>query len=265
MTYHRVVLAGDTGTGKTAQFETFPGRRYAHIFDPAAHATVRLAEGEYENFFPAADDLSLYPQTAIKGSKRLSDGGIANPKGPQVYLQWATRFNELLKAGFFNDVDSFMLDSATLLGMHLMERQRWLGDKQGREDERQDHRMAGETMINALWAVFNLPCHVLVTMHTKPVETKIGEVKTGATHNRLTVPGGAQLCLPRFTSALWYTQVVEDRAKGPRYQALTRPQTRWPHVRTPRGWDVPLWADLTIEDWSRPQDFGIGRLMRGAE
>ena len=262
MTHYKIILAGDTGTGKTSQFETMPGRRYAHVFDPAAHSTLRLADDQYENFFPEDGDLNLLPQTAIKGGKRLSDGA-ASPKGPQVYLRWAKRMNELHASGFFNQVDSFMLDSATLLGLHLMERQRWLGDKQGREDERQDHRMAGETMINALWSIFSLPCHVLVTMHTKYVETKVGETKTGAMHNRLTVPGGSQLMLPRFVSACWYTEVVEDRKTGrASYQVMTRAQPRWPHVRTPRAWGhLPLWHNVTIEDWARPQDFGLGRLI----
>lgn len=67
-----------------------------------------------------------------------------------------------------------MLDSATLLGLALMARQRWLGDKSGREDERQDHRQAGDTMVEALWTIMTLPCHVLVTMHTKYAEVKVG-------------------------------------------------------------------------------------------
>ena len=236
-----------------------PRPHYVHVFDPAAHSTLRLEPGEFTNFFPQLGDLDLMPRTGIKGASQR----VAADKGPQVYLKWAETFNRELEAGRFNGVGTFMLDSATMLGMHLMERQRWLGDKAGRQDERQDHKFAGETMINALWAVFSLPCHVLVTMHTKYAEVRVGETKTGELKHRLTVPGASQLVLPRYTSACWYTQVVEDKKTNrARYMALTRPQPRWPHVRSPRGWgELELWHDLTIEDWDHPERYGIGALI----
>lgn len=263
---YRVLLAGDTGTGKTSQFLTMPKPRYAHIFDPAAHTTLGEHDAETTQFFPEGEDLDLMPRTAIKAGKRQRDGK-PSAKGPMVYLRWAETFAQELAEGRFNGLGSFMLDSATLMGLHLMERQRWLGDKQGREDERQDHKLAGDTMINALWAVFSLPCHVLVTMHTKYQEVRVGDTKTGELRNRLTVPGGSQLMLPRYTSACWYTSIVEEpKTKKARYVAMTRPQPRWPHVRSPRGWgDLKLYHDLTIEDWDCPERYGIGALIGRGE
>ncbi len=249
MTY-KILLAGDTGSGKTSQFETMPGPRYAHIFDPAAHNSLTLKEGEYDNFFPSPSDLSIMPRKDHAGEKG---------KAPSLYVRWATKFQQQVNSGFFDNVGSFMLDSATLLGLALLSHQRFLGGK----DERRDHLLAGEVMVEALWLVFTLPCHVLVTMHTKHVEEKVGEAKTGRTTNRLTVPGASQLMLPRLTSACLYTSLVESKA-GPRYHILTRPQPKWPSVRTPRGWgELPLWHDVTIEDWKKPEAYGLGKLMRG--
>lgn len=265
MTHARILLAGDTGSGKTAQFETMPGPRYAHIFDPAAHSTLSLKPGEYDNFYPLPGDLDLMPHTAIKGGSRRSDT-VASKDGPQLYLRWAKRLQQQIDSGFFERIGSFMLDSATLLGLALMARQRWLGDKSGREDERQDHRQAGDTMVEALWTIMTLPCHVLVTMHTKYAEVKVGEQSTGERTNKLTVPGGSQIMLPRLVSACWYTSVIEDKQKGPRYMAMTRPQPRWPHARSPRHWGaLPLWYDLTVEDWSCPQAYGVGALIARGE
>lgn len=259
----RVLLAGDTGTGKTTQLLTMPRPWYAHVFDPAAHSSLELEPSEHMDFFPKQGDLDMLPRVGLKsGTKRPALG-----EGPQVYMQWAKTFNAQAEAGHFDKVGTFLLDSATMLGLHLMERQRWLGDKQGREDERQDHKLAGETMINALWAVFSLPCHVLVTMHTKYAEVKVGDTKTGELRNKLTVPGGAQLALPRYTSACWYTSIFEDqKTKKARYMALTRPQPRWPHVRTPRGWgELELYHDLTIKEWDHPERYGIGALIEKAK
>lgn len=254
----KTLLAGDTGTGKTAQFETMPEPRYAHIFDPAALNTLSLRDDQYETFFPSPDDLNLVPTTAQADKRKPSKDG------PQLYVRWATRFSDQVHSGAFDSVASFMLDSATLMGLAALQRQRWLGDRDGRKDERQDHRFAGAIVTEALWLIASLPCHVLITMHTRPVEEKVGEAKTGRTTNKLTIPGGSQLMLPRLVSACWYTKLLEDRTKGPRYMAMTRPQAAWPNVRTPRGWDVELWHDMTIEDWTHPERYGIGKLIKEA-
>ena len=251
MKTYKILLAGDTGTGKTMQFETMPGPRYAHIFDPAAHNTLTLEEGEYDNFFPLPSEMSLLP---AKGHQKTD----AN-----LYVRWAKHFQRQLNEGFFEKVGSFMLDSATVLGLALLNYQRKITDS---KDERQHHMLAGETMIEALWAVFTLPCHVLVTMHTKPAEVMVGETKTGERTNKLTVPGGAQLMLPRLVSASWYTSLVESKNGGPRFMAMTRPQPRWPNVRTPRGWGkLELWHDLTIEDMAHPERYGVGALIARGE
>lgn len=258
----RILLAGDTGSGKTTQLLTMPRPWYVHIFDPSALNSLDLLPEEFTMFAPEKGDLEMTPRLGLKqGTKRPALGN-----GPQVYMRWVETFNRESAAGRFDQLGTFMLDSATMLGMHLMERQRWMGDKQGREDERQDHKLAGETMINALWNIFSLPCNVIVTMHTKYAEVKVGDTKTGELRNKLTVPGSSQLVLPRFTSACLYTSLVEDsKTKAARYVALTRPQARWPHVRTPRSWgQLDLYHDMTIRDWEHPERYGLGALIAKA-
>lgn len=250
MRWYKFVLAGDTGTGKTAQFRTFPGRKFAQLFDPAALSTLEDGDCEYEEWLPPASGLRLNTAKVIKQGEgtRLDRG-----REPTLYNDWATDFNEKLKGKFFDEVDSYMLDSATLLGHHCLERELW--NKWG--DERIAYRHAGETMVNALYALASLPCHVLLTLHTKFAE----DPTTNRTEHRLTLPGGSKLFLPRLVSALWYTSTVEKEGKT-RYLVMTRPQPRWPHVRTPHAFSqLPLYADVTIEEWNAPGRFGIGNML----
>lgn len=242
MTHYKVILAGDTGTGKTAQFETFPGRRYAMLFDPAASSTLDVSKLDHDMWFPKATDLALLPRRTAKG------------RTPKLYTSWAADFNEKLKTGFFEKYDSVMLDSLTLLGQACLDEE--LSRIDPGKEERTAYRFAGETMVQVFWALTSLPCHVLMTVHTK-FGGKEGEAK----EHSLTVPGGSKLFMPRFVSALWFTSAIESK-DGPSFMALTRPQRMWPHVRTPRAWsDLPLYADMTIKDWSNPGAYGIGALI----
>lgn len=240
-TRYKVILAGDTGSGKTAQFETYPGRRFADLFDPAADSTLALKECPHEWWLPEAKDLAI--------SRKVK-------AAPGLYTRWATDFNLRLKDGYFEDVDSYMIDSLTLLGHSCLAEELAAGHK----DERMAYRRAGETMTDVMWAIASLPCHVLMTVHTR-----YGEGDEGRGEHRLTVPGGSKLFLPRFVSALWFTSLVETKDRGPRYHVLTRPQRGWPHVRTPRAWQhLPLYHDVTI-DWTHPRDCGIGGLIAQGE
>ena len=248
MPHYKFILAGDTGSGKTSQFLTMPKPRFAQLFDPAATST--LGDDEWtEEWFPKTGQLPLRSRSFDK-----EDRGANKVPEPQMYNAWAKDLHDKLTHGFFEDnkVQTYMLDSLTLLGMHCLQHQRWYG----RADERMDHRRAGEVMVNAVWALCHLPCHVILTVHTK-----FGENDEGRSEHRFTIPGGSKLFVPRFVSGMWFTQIVEAD-KGPRWTILTRPQRGFPHVRTPRLLGpLDLHHDVTIEDWEHTENYGIGGLI----
>lgn len=241
MTSYKIVLAGDTGTGKTFQFLTLPGRKFAYIFDPAASSTLDLNMIDHELWFPDTSDLAIIPRRGSKGF------------APSLYTRWAKDFNAKSAAGFFAKYDVILVDSLTLLGQACLSEEL----AKNPTDERLAHRFAGETMVQAIWGLASLPCHVLLTVHTK----YSADPETTKKEHRLTIPGGSKLYLPRFVSAMWFTTVVEEKGK-PRYKVLTRPTQGWTHVRTPRAWAaLELWHDVTVE--GDPSGSGIGALING--
>ena len=258
MTHYKFVLAGDTGTGKTSQFRTFPGpreRKFAQLFDPAARSTLTDDDGILEDWAPLPSELDILPRSKEKKAEKR--GGL--------YTRWAKDFNEKVKKNFFKDIDYYMIDSLTLLDQACLREE--LSKEQA--DDRLAYRMAGETIVQAMWAMCSLPCNVLLTLHTKFVQDK----ETSKNEHRLTISGGAKVYLPRLVSALWFTSTVEPEGKaqairpdiymGPRFLVTTRPLPRWPHVRTPHAFShLPLHADLTIEDWNEPTRFGLGKLLK---
>lgn len=56
---HKFLLLGDTGSGKTTQFLTLPGRKFIYLFDPNAILSLQGHDIDYEEFLPDSLNLSI--------------------------------------------------------------------------------------------------------------------------------------------------------------------------------------------------------------
>lgn len=257
MENYKFILVGKVGSGKTAQFATMPKPRFAYLFDPASESTLEGIEFDKEWFLPEINDSGMKIKSIIKGGKSTNDN--TGKHEPLLYNRWVDDFNARLKSGFFNDYKTVMLDSATLLGQACLDRARYVHDALGRDDERVDHRVAGDAMTNSLYHFLSLPCHMIVTVHSK--KAKDGDEIV----EKLTIPGGSQLTAPRLVSCIWYCESKFDRANGiTNYSIYTKNDSRHTLVRTARKFaDLPPLYDVTIKNWNTPEKYGIGALLNG--
>jgi hypothetical protein len=250
-------LIGPTGSGKTAQFLTMPGRKFAYIFDPFAMATLRGYDLEYEEFFPEEGDLDPYPRSIRKDKRVLSDrpGDMAEPT---LYLRWLEDLNRRYDDGFFDGIDSLLVDSGTLLARALYQRIFYLQEKKGREDERTDYKIAGEKFTEAFWQLTTLPCNLMITMHHELRK----DDTSSKTFNRMTIPGASRLMTPRLVSNVWATSIEEKDGKG-KYLVQTRPNRENPTIRTSMAFSrLDLFHDMTIKDLTAPEEYGIGAILK---
>lgn len=253
--FEKFVLIGGTGTGKTTQFLTFPGRKYAYIFEPAALSTISGYDVEYDTFFPGADEADIGAHTVLKGKSQTFDISGVEPK---VYLDWCEDINAKWKNGFFSSFDAILIDSLTLLGKHCLARTQWLQRKAKREDERTDYRIAGERLANVALQLATLPCVVLMTVHH---EYKKNDT-TSRLENRLTMPGSARLIIPRTVSNIWACSCESTNDKPNRYLVQTRPSRENSSIRTSmRFSDLEMYHDVTIPDLKQPEKHGIGGIL----
>src|SRR5580765_2220579 len=93
----RILLVGPTGSGKTAQIWTLPGKRFAYIFDPNSLSTLKGCDVDYEEFYPDFLEMDATLKGFNKGS--LSDkmpavAGRASKREPLVYMKWVDDVNK---------------------------------------------------------------------------------------------------------------------------------------------------------------------------
>ena len=259
--HERILLIGDTGSGKSTQLLTLPGRKFVYIFDPNALATYAGFDVDYETYLPELADVDFMPRSIRKDKKQYKDEVKGFTGGDtKLYLDWAADVNQKVADGFFDDYDVVAIDSLTLWGAAALDRIGQLQEQVGSEDNRTDYRIAGEVESNALRAFLSLPCTIVCMAHTEVWQ----DDKTHKIFKRITLHGGARVRVPLLFTNIWVT-AGEEGEEGYMYTLQTRPDRDNPIVRS----TVP---DLDfIEDVTIPSDvfkehgdltqYGIGGIL----
>lgn len=116
LTAHRILALGDSGSGKTTQILTFPGKKFCYLFDPNALLSLQGFDVDYEEWLP--DRLNL----AAGSLSTKKEADKASIKSSNLYQQWESEFNQKLESRFFDQYNVICLDSATTLLDLIMDR-----------------------------------------------------------------------------------------------------------------------------------------------
>lgn len=249
----KFLLGGEQGSGKTTQGLFLPSPKLAILFDPSAKAAVEQEFDEVVEWLPKARDLRIGARTVKKAGKvRQKQKVNKEDDEPRLYNE----FVEWFFSQDFSKYESVMLDTGTYLARALMQVQFWLGEKAGRDDERIDHRYAGETFTDLIWGIVSsVPGNLLVNLHTE--YKKLHKDAGRETHN-LRVPGEAKRSISSAFTCAWRTFIKPERA-GPRFMIQTRNDSSCSWCRNGihkvlRNLD--MYQDVTMEDKSSPTNLG---------
>lgn len=246
----RILLLGPTGAGKTTQFLTMPGRKFAYLFDPNAVQSLQGYDVEYEEFLP--DRLNLSVRSLAKGVGDKSTNFKNN-----TYQDWEKDFNDRLDSGFFDNIDSILFDSATTLLSLIMDRVLTVNGRAGSWPQQDDYgpqMLAFQSVVRTLTA---LGKSVMMTGH---VEVKQDEL-TKRIFRMPMMTGQLKQRIPLLFTDILMCQATTDQAKGNvTYQVMTTPDRMTETVRCTMKGCKPF-EDVTI-DWSKnPEGQGIGGLI----
>lgn len=161
-TIHRFLILGETGSGKTTQFLTLPGKKFAYLFDANALLSLRGYDVDYEEFLPDQLNLNVHSLSASKGGDKLTAHKNI------LYNVWQQDFEARLANGFFDSYDAIGFDSATTFLDLIMDRVLTLNGRAGQWPQQDDY---GPQMV-----AFTNVCRTLMSM--KKVIYMTGHIET---------------------------------------------------------------------------------------
>lgn len=246
----KFLLLGDTGGGKTTQFLTLPGRKFAYLFDPNAILSLQGHDLEYEEFLPDRLNVSVKSLTKGKGD---STTNFTNA----LYVDWEKDFNDRIKGGYFDNIDAILFDSATTLLDLIMDRVLTVNGRAGSWPHQDDY---GPQML-----AFQNVCRQLTALGKTVVMTGHVEMKQDELTKRIyrspMLTGRLKTKVPLLFSDIYLCEGTNDGKGVTKHTVQTVPDRTMTTVRcTIKGLN-PV-EDVTI-DWKKPLgDQGIGGLMK---
>jgi len=259
-TYERILLAGRTGSGKSSQIWTLPGRKFAYIFDPNSLSSLQGCDLDYELFMPDVLDVDMTLKGFNKNPATQKTYVGDKPKRkvePVVFNKWADHFNGQYDKGFFDNYDWLIFDSITFFEKSVMDRNLFINNRYGDIEDIADYRIVGSKISEIFGTITAMRINIYATGHLSQFQDE----KTKKLSIELKVAGKAKTMLPLQFSNIWLARVGEDEKGERRYEIRTIPEPRgFQDVRSSiRGLKPD--EDVTIKDFAKAKDYGIGKLL----
>ena len=248
---HKFLLLGPTGTGKTSQFLTLPGKKFMYVFDPNALLTIRGFDVEYEQFLPTGVSLDVKSlKKGVTGDTHMSG------RGSEVYLDWEKDFDEKKESGFFEQFDVIGLDSGTLLLDLIMDRMLTINGRPGTFPQQDDYGPQMVSFTNIMRVLTGLGKMIYITGHLKMDKDEL----TQRIFRQPMMTGQLREKIPLLFSDIFVTEAADDGKGNVNYTIQTIPDRYGTPVRTSiRGLEPH--EDVTI-DWSKdPVGQGLGGIL----
>jgi len=280
----KFLLIGPSGSGKTSQILTLPGKTFAYLFDPSSLSTLKGHDIEYEMFTPGKVNLAAVSLSKGKSDKRTTEGASS------VYAAWeddadkklerdakkygmikrkiwvyddpenehAGHFEEKEEPGcYFDQFDNIAFDSFTTFSDMVMDRILLLNGRPGQFPQQDDWGGQMQTITNVVRTFVSMDKTLLFTAHD---EFKQDEGSKRMC-NIILLTGRLRVKLPLLFSEMLHMECASTPTEI-RYQVQTRPDRMNPAVRCSFR-DLEMFHDVTIEDWTKPTNYGLGKLLRG--
>lgn len=245
----KFLLLGDTGSGKTTQFLTLPGRKFIYLFDPNAIMSLQGYDIEYEEFLP--DRLNLSVRSLKKG---VGDSTTAFKN--DLYVAWETDFNERIESGFFDNYDVIGIDSATTFLDLIMDRILTVNGRAGQWPQQDDYGPQMLTFTNVCRTLMSLNKVIFMTGH---LETKQDQLTQRIIRTPM-LTGRLKTKIPLLFSDIFICEAENDGRGNISHKIQTVPDRMTTSVRcTMKG--LEPFEDVTI-NWDEPvEGQGLGGLL----
>lgn len=192
---------GDYGAGKTFSVRTMPKPILIHSFDPGGTDAIDWLIDDPEE--------PVFAETQFETS---------DPENPKAYRKWDNRFQDLYGSGFFEGIETFVLDSLTNFGEAVMREQLKKAGRVGQPPRQRDYQIQMLTLQDAVSMMVDVPCHFFMTAH---IDLRKDEV-SGKMETAPMVTGKLKTKLPSLFNEIWvYT--TSQNSSGTQYTVKLAP------------------------------------------
>lgn len=250
ITQHRILLLGDTGSGKTTQILTLPGRKFVYLFDANALLSLQGHDVDYEEFLPDRLNLSVKSLSKDKGGDKTTN--LKN----DMYVEWEKDFDYRIKEGFFDSYDVIGFDSCTTFLDLIMDRVLTINGRPGSWPQQDDYGPQMISFINVCRTLVSLGKTIVMTGH---LETKKDELVQRIFRQPM-MTGRLRTKIPLLFSDVFICEAENDGRGNVSHKIQTVPDRITTSVRTSFKGLNP-YEDVTI-DWNKEiEGQGIGGLI----
>ena len=246
---HRILTLGDTGSGKTSQILTLPGRKYCYLFDSNALLSLRGYDVDYEEVLPSTVSAAASSLKKGLGDKR---GTVTS----DVFQVFEAEFDERLKSSFFEPYDWICMDSSTTLLDLIMDRILTINGRFGQWPNVDDFGPQMLAFTNICRTLTGLGKSIYMTGH---LETKQDQVTQKIT-TRPMMTGRLVGKIPLLFSDVFYTDAALDDKGHVNYRIQTVPSGTNRNIRCSIKGLEPF-EDVSIDFSKDPAGQGIGGIL----
>lgn len=246
----KILVLGDTGSGKTTQLLTLPGKKFAYLFDPNAILSLQGHDVDYEEFLP--DKLNL----SVKSLKKDVGDKTTNFKS-EIFVDWEKDFQSKIETGFFNAYNVIAFDSCTTFLDLIMDRVLTINARAGQWPQQDDYGPQMQTFTNVCRTLMALGKIIYMTGH---LETKKDEL-VGRIFRYPMMTGRLRTKIPLLFSSIFVAEVESDGRGKVAHKLHTTPDRITTTIRTSLKKAAAI-EDVTL-DFSKPlEGQGLGGLLK---
>jgi hypothetical protein len=246
---HRILVLGDTGSGKTTQLLTLPGKKYAYLFDSNAILSLRGHDVEFDEFLPDRINLSIHSLSKGRGDTTTNHRS-------ETYLNWERDFDQKLESKFFDLYDVICLDSCTTLLDLIMDRVLTINGRAGQWPQQDDYGPQMLAFQNIIRTITGMGKTVYCTGH---LDTKQDDL-TKRIFRKPMMTGRLTTKIPLLFSDIFVSEAENDGKGSVGYKLQTVPDRMTTCVRTAIKGLNP-YEDVTINFKEDPVGQGLGGLL----
>ena len=249
----RILAIGPAGSGKSTQLRTLPGKKLLFCFeDNALNSLQGDPDIDYQLYLPDVVEIAARSLSSKQNARSVPATG----EKPEAFDNFVRDFNSLLqddRKATFAKYDVVAIDSLTSMSKAVMDAVLWINNRMGQQPAMDDWAAQLNTIENTVRKLTSLPKTVYITAHDNLIQDEL----TKKIVNELVLTGQLKTRIPMLFSDILKFECVDGK-----FSMLTQPDRYNIKIRKSLPNDVASVEDVTIKDFSKPQDFGLGKLMQ---